>query len=456
MNSLVKINASITPDGSMDLLSRAEVARLKDTSEGGLYKLFRRCSLAVLNCGVDGDNADQFDKYGDFEIKVLQRDRGIKLVVENAPGSAFVDGVMIKGLQDLLFAVLRDIVFVNDRLKDMNLDLSQSEDITNAVFEILRNSGLLVTGVEPNLAVCWGGHAIGRGEYDYSKEVGYQLGLRGMDIVSGCGPGAMKGPMKGAAVAHAKQRKRSRRYIGISEPGIIASEPPNAIVNQLVVMPDIEKRLEAFIRIGHGIIVFPGGAGTTEEILYLLGILCHPSNASVSVPLIFTGDAESHEYFSEVDLFLRSTLGNEIAELYEIIIDDPVQVAIRMSQQMKLVRKSRIRHRDAFYFYWRLNVPISYQLPFEPDHKNMSELDLSSGQKSYLAAANLRKVFSGIVAGNVKYDTIKKVEKFGPFELKGDPALLQSVDILLRVLIAQKRMKLDSTGYNPCYRIVPG
>ena len=79
--------------------------------------------------------------------------------------------------------------------------------------------------------------------------------------------------MKGAAIAHAKQRLRSKRYIGITEPGIIAAESPNAIVNNLVIMPDIEKRLEAFVRTGHGIIVFPGGVGTAEEILYLLGIL---------------------------------------------------------------------------------------------------------------------------------------------------------------------------------------
>jgi predicted Rossmann-fold nucleotide-binding protein len=69
------------------------------------------------------------------------------------------------------------------------------------------------------------------------------------------------------------------RYIGITEPGIIAAESPNPIVNHLVIMPDIEKRLEAFVRMAHGIIVFPGGVGTAEEILYLLGILLREENA---------------------------------------------------------------------------------------------------------------------------------------------------------------------------------
>ena len=79
--------------------------------------------------------------------------------------------------------------------------------------------------------------------HDYAKAVGYELGLRGLDICTGCGPGAMKGPMKGAAISHAKQRVNNGRYLVFSEPGIIAAESPNPIVNELVILPDIEKRL---------------------------------------------------------------------------------------------------------------------------------------------------------------------------------------------------------------------
>jgi len=452
-NGTEKINASITPNGSMDLLSRSEVARLKDTSEGGLYQLFRRCSLAVLNSGISQDNLQDFEGYDDFKIKVIQRNRGLKLVVENAPASAFVDGIMIKGLQELLFAVLRDIVFVNNRLRELDLDLNHSEGITDAVFEILRNAGLLITGVEPNLVVCWGGHAINREEYDYSKEVGYRLGLRGLEIITGCGSGAMKGPMKGATIAHAKQRIKHRRYIGISEPGIIASEPPNAIVDQLIVMPDIEKRLEAFVRLGHGIVVFPGGAGTIEEVLYILGILLHPDNNNVKFPLIFAGNSDAKHYFEEINRFLIATLGEEITRYYEIIINDATGTASKMAELIEGVRKSRLRHRDAFYFNWRLTIPELYQLPFHPTHENMGNLDLFFGQENYSLAANLRQVFSGIVAGNVKYDTTKRIERNGPFILRGDPVLMKAVDRLLDKLVAQQRMRIDADDYNPCYRI---
>ncbi|HED40327.1 MAG TPA: DUF4478 domain-containing protein, partial [Chromatiales bacterium] len=202
------VDARITPQGHMDVLSRVEVKKLLDRSQGGLYTMFRNCSLAVLNCGSDLDDGKALlERYPDFDISVIQQERGIKLEVKNAPSGAFVDGKMIKGISEHLFAVLRDIIYVSDEIQDNpTFDLTDSEGITNAVFHILRNANILHPRTKPNLVVCWGGHSISRHEYDYTKVVGYEMGLRGIDVGTGCGPGAMKGPMKGAAVGHAKQR----------------------------------------------------------------------------------------------------------------------------------------------------------------------------------------------------------------------------------------------------------
>ena len=287
--------ARLTPRGHMDILSQLEVSQLKQGSEaGGLYETFRRCALAVLNVDSKTDDAREvLEQYRDFEIRVVQQERGIKLEIENAPESAFVDGRVINGIQEQLFAVLRDVSYVKNKIASNQIfDIGTSEGITNVVFHILRNAGLLMTETEPRLVVCWGGHSIDRPEYDYCKEVGYQLGLRSLDICTGCGPGAMKAPMKGAAIGHSKQRIREGRYVGLTEPGIIAAESPNPIVNELVILPDIEKRLEAFVRAGHGIIVFPGGVGTAEEILFLLGVLLNPENRHIPFPLILTGPSK--------------------------------------------------------------------------------------------------------------------------------------------------------------------
>ena len=134
----------------------------------------------------------------------MQQARGIKIVLKNAPATAFVDGELIRGVAELLFSVVRDIAYVATEINEGNkFDLTTSDGMTGAVFEILRNARVMRPHQDPNLVVCWGGHSIGREEYVYTKAVGYELGLRRLDICTGCGPGAMKGPMKGATIAHA-------------------------------------------------------------------------------------------------------------------------------------------------------------------------------------------------------------------------------------------------------------
>jgi len=450
------IDAVISPEGRLEVLSQTEVSKLLDTSQGGLYTLFRNCSLAVLNCGSSLDDGKELlERYRTFDIQVIQEERGIKLALKQAPAIAFVDGKIIKGISEHLFAVLRDVVYVSDEIQDNpHFDLSRSEGITNAVFHILRNANILRPGSNPNLVVCWGGHSISREEYDYTKEVGYQMGLRGLDICTGCGPGAMKGPMKGATIGHAKQRISAGQYLGISEPGIIAAESPNPIVNDLVIMPDIEKRLEAFVRTGHGIVVFPGGVGTAEEILYVLGILLHPDNAKIPFPLILTGPVGTEAYFKEIDHFLGVTLGEQAQQRYKIIIDDPAQVAREMADGMKRVRAFRRETDDAYYFNWLLKIDEEFQRPFLPTHENMRNLVLQPDLDRHLLAANLRRVFSGVVAGNVKDEGIRAIEKYGLFEIRGDARIMNPVDSLLTSFVAQHRMKLPGKTYVPCYRIV--
>ena len=450
------MDTQISPEGRMEVLSKAEVNMLLDNSHGGLYQVFRNCALAVLNCGSGLDDGKELlERYPDFEITILQRERGIKLDVKRAPASAFVNGVMIKGIQEHLFAVLRDILFINAEMSAGNkFDLNSTEGVTDVVFHVLRNANLLRPQVNPNLVVCWGGHSISGAEYDYTKQVGYQLGLRGMDICTGCGPGAMKGPMKGATIGHAKQRINSGRYIGLTEPGIIAAEAPNPIVNDLVIMPDIEKRLEAFVRTGHAVVVFPGGAGTAEEILYLLGILLHPDNTGLPFPLIFTGPESAAEYFRKIDRFIGDTLGARAQQLYQIIINDPTRVAIEVEAGIRKVREFRKQKGDAYYFNWMLKIDQEFQHPFEPTHENMRNLALHKNQEVHVLAANLRRAFSGVVAGNVKNQGIRAIEQYGNFEISGDAEMMESMDALLSSFVAQNRMKLPGKAYAPCYRIL--
>jgi predicted Rossmann-fold nucleotide-binding protein len=448
----VRVDARVTPKGSLEILSQFEVAKLLDSGQGGLYPLFRRCALAVLNSGTQIDDAREiFDRYRDFDIRIVRQPWGVKLEIRNAPASAFVDGDMIQGVKEHLFAVLRDVVYTSTEIVGRS-NLGSSAGITDSVFCILRNARLLDFKGRPDTIVCWGGHSISREEYDYTKKVGYELGLRGLNICTGCGPGAMKGPMKGATIGHSKQRIREGRYIGLTEPGIIAAEPPNPIVNHLVILPDIEKRLEAFVRLGHGILVFPGGVGTAEEILYLLGILLDPANEEQPVPMVLTGPRAALPYFEQLHRFIGIVLGAEAQRRYEIIVDDPAAVARRMVAGLDAVRRYRRAAGDAYNFNWLLTVPEGMQQPFEVTHASMAGLEVRREQPVHVRAENLRRIFSGIVAGNVKDYGVRAIERHGPFEIRGDASIMRPLDELLAAFVQQRRMKLVG-DYRPCYRL---
>ena len=57
----------VSPAGSLDMLSQLEVSTLRDVGHGGMHETFRRCALAVLNCGGEMDSARQvFEAFRDF------------------------------------------------------------------------------------------------------------------------------------------------------------------------------------------------------------------------------------------------------------------------------------------------------------------------------------------------------------------------------------------------------
>lgn len=454
MNQTVITTSYIRPKQHLSMLSHREVTGLMATSEE-FYKLFRQCVLAVLNSGVVTDDGEGLvQQYKDFQLRLIQQSRGIKMELYNAPTTAFVNGVMIQGIQDHVFSALRDVIYwQHDQKEFIQSACDCSEDITEAVFRILRNADVVRSNEAPNIAVCWGGHAISREEYDFTKSVGYHMGLRGLNIATGCGVGAMKGPMKGATVGHAKQKIKASRFIGITEPGIIAAEPPNGTVNELVILPDIEKRLEAFVRLAHCIVVFPGGPGTAEEILYVLSILMQTENQEQILPLIFACDKAHRAYFDSMDKFLRHCLGDEVARYYTIIDSGAEQVAEAVRQEVLKVQRFRLRTQESYGYNWELHIPYPLQQPFVPSHENMAALELYQNTPRDQLCINLRAAFSGIVAGNVKAFGIEQVKKQGPYQLHADSYIGSELTKLLNDFVKQGRMSL-SPDYVPSFEVV--
>ena len=450
------VDARVAPKGSLEHLSQQEIAKLLDSGQGGLYPLFRKCALAVLNSGSDLDDSRAiFEKYRDFDLRIVRRAWGIKLEIKNAPAAAFVDGEMIRGLKDHLFAVLRDVVFIsNEIMESGRFDLSSSSSITNAVFHILRNARVLELQVRPNLVVCWGGHSIRRVEYDYTKKVGLRARAAKPRCVHGLRPRRHEGTDEGRDHRAFETAHRQRPLSGhhrARHHRRRAAQPDRQPAGHHAGHREALGSVRAFgARHRH----FSGGAGTAEEILYLLGILLDPANRDMPFPVVFTGPADTADYFQQIHEFIGATLGESAQSRYQIIIDDPAGVARAMVQGLAQVRDYRRRQSDSYGFNWLLNIPLEFQLPFEVTHDSMRALRLSRDQPVHERAANLRRVFSGIVAGNIKDYGVNAIERYGPYELSGEPSIMEPLDQLLRSFVAQRRMKLTGAEYTPCYRLV--
>ena len=171
--------------------------------------------------------------------------------------------------------------------------------------------------------------------------------------------------------------------------------------------------------------------------------------------MILTGPRSAEPYLQQLHDFIGATLGRAAQQRYRMIINDPAEVARQMAAGIKEVAQFRRERNDAFHFNWLLKIDESFQRPFAPTHASMAALDLSRGQPVHALAANLRRAFSGIVAGNVKAHGIRMIEEHGPYEIKGDPSIMRPLDRLLHAFVEQHRMKLPGgSAYVPCYRVV--
>ena len=73
------IDAQVSPEGRLELLSQDEVNRLRDASQRRMYDLLWRCAFAVLKSGDIDDSKKLLESAQGFDIRVLQRDQCLRL-----------------------------------------------------------------------------------------------------------------------------------------------------------------------------------------------------------------------------------------------------------------------------------------------------------------------------------------------------------------------------------------
>ena len=170
--------------------------------------------------------------------------------------------------------------------------------------------------------------------------------------------------------------------------------------------------------------------------------------------MLLTGPAESAPYFEVLDELIMLALGEPARRAYRIVIGDAPEVARYIGRRVRRVKNRRRTSGDAFYFNWLLNVGDVYQQPFRVTHESVAALTLSRDLPQTELAANLRRVFSAIVTGNVKDHGIRMIRERGPFEIRAEQSIIDVLERVLQSFVAQGRMKLPGSQYVPCYRVV--
>jgi uncharacterized protein (TIGR00730 family) len=100
-------------------------------------------------------------------------------------------------------------------------------------------------------------------------ELSRALAARGIDIITGGGPGLMEAANAGVFAA----RHTSSRSYGLTLEFPALEEPPNPHLDIKSSHKRFSSRLDEFVRLSHGVVVAPGGIGTLLELMYVWQLL---------------------------------------------------------------------------------------------------------------------------------------------------------------------------------------
>lgn len=374
-------------------------------------------------------------KFEGMGVEVVDSFGEYNLLCRNVPSDCLYDGKqVIWESVEQISSTIRDTVFAPPEPEN-------GDNRSSYLRKFVENAGFLYRGERGLVVFTWGGHKVSREEYEFAKQVAYwqALFMPDMENITGCGDGIMKAPFKGAQVAYGKQRTFERfgrrDFIGFTEKDILAAEAPNELVNRLVVFPNIEYRMEAFIRASHRGRVHPGGVGTLEEILTMLAMRCMAENREIPFEFELV-EREGGQFFNGVKEFLDLCFGNELDDLYKVWQGSPSSYARYVCESTKTL-PMRYLWNDDFVFDQRL------QHPFQVDFDALEELELSRDQEPIDLLINLRRFFSAIV-----YLTVKDPDMLDSWgadrpKLYGDSDILQALDKLIDGMAAQGRIHID-------------
>lgn len=159
----------------------------------------------------------------------------------------------------------------------MQLEMTQSlsearERLRSTIEEYIRLDAELRALENTNYRVCIFGSARIKPQdpiYHTVFRLAQNLSERGIDVVTGGGPGLMAAANRGVL---ASKRHRSYSYgLPLDLPSL--AEPANKHLDIKSAHKRFSSRLDEFIRLSHAVVVAPGGIGTLLELMYVWQLL---------------------------------------------------------------------------------------------------------------------------------------------------------------------------------------
>ncbi|MGK0209024.1 MAG: hypothetical protein ACI83O_000286 [Patescibacteria group bacterium] len=121
-------------------------------------------------------------------------------------------------------------------------------------------------------------------EYKLAYTLGYELGRRQLDVVTGGGPGQMEAANRGHKEGRGLNSKAHSIGLAIK---LKTEQKENASLDVMKKFQTFSKRLDQFMLLSNAVIITPGGIGTVLELFYTWQLV--QTNKICNIPIILVG-----------------------------------------------------------------------------------------------------------------------------------------------------------------------
>jgi len=451
------------------------IAALDDEDQDYLNK----CVLSVISIGLEDEQGNRIKKMTPFlaetgfncEIQPQQQSDKLTIALTNVPAHVVqASEPKSTGTQESAApGTAEPTTITNQAQKRLALMLQSYLDFKDkenagegAIPQILNDAKVFE---KPNHAlhksvVFMGGGTISDKEYEYCHNIGRKLteqhasqpaygSIRPrLTGITGGGPGIMEAPFSGIQSAQIPKDQKECLCFGYRD--FIHEAPPTHYLDDIAIFNSLDVRLEAFFRAGQGMLFFPGGLGTVDEVLYITFLLLN--NQSEDVPeVVFTCLEKNKDFFENIAQFIDATVGTEAANilLNRLIVNNENQVASALLQG---------NHQDKQHSLYneKLVIPEELKINITLNEEAIKALEASlqesfghSGEPdASLRASHLRQLIQLMYQLSFKIRTKALSPEDNHFKIKLPAALEAPLVSLLTFMHSDKRLKVEPEIFN--------